>query len=635
MMVSMETYLRRVQRSVQRVMLDPRVRSGGMILAYGGSGFLLSAASLMNFPQPLAMGLICTATGWRALIMSLGAIVGYPTFWGSAGNQGIVWSAAGGLLAMLLGKKEEVKEQPLMVPVIAAFLVAVTGVVFQIFLEDHTPVVISFLRVALTLLTGVLFTQTFRCRDAITDWLVGGVAVLALAQVTPIPYLGLGYIVAGTMAVGSAFPAAALAGLGLDLAQITKIPMTAVMCMAYFVRMIPFDKKWQRYAVPGAAYLAVMAVCGIWDLTPLPGLLLGGCLGAFLPPRPEIVHRRGETGLAQVRLELGAEVLFSTQQLIMEMEPPPIDEAALLEKVRDRACASCSARKACKEQETLTVSLLQNPLDASCRKAGRLIPELRRAQEQMRSLKAERERRRECRAALVQQYRFLGDYLRSLADRLPRRGEQTQIGFRIEVSARSRGKERANGDKCLAFAGPGCRYYVLLCDGMGTGLGAAQEGHTAGTLLRQMLMAGFPAEHSLRTINSLLALRGSAGAVTLDLAEISLDAGTAAIYKWGAAPSWVLYRNGAQKIGTATPPPGISVTETREAVEKLSLRRGEALILLSDGVDGEGVLRRSDLTPDAPPGELAAKILERGCGNGEDDATAAVIRLRPTSLDIS
>ena len=70
-------------------------------------------------------------------------------------------------------------------------------------------------------------------------------------------------------------------------------------------------------------------------------------------------------------------------------------------------------------------------------------------------------------------------------------------------------------------------------------------------------------------------------------------------------------------------------------VEKLSLRRGEVLILLSDGVDGEDALRQFSLTPDAPPGELAAKILERGCQNAEDDATAAVIRLRPASLAIS
>ena len=600
-----------------------------MVLAYGGSGFLLSAASLGNYPQPLAMGLISAATGWRALVMSLGAMAGYPTFWGSAGNQGIVWSAAGGLLALLLGKREETREQPLMLPALAAFLTAVAGLVFQIVLKDDTPVVIYFLRIGLTFLTGVLFTQVSQCRDAITDWLAGGVAVLALAQVAPLPNFGLGYIAAGLMAVYSAFPAAALAGLGLDLAQITQIPMTAVTCLAYFVRMIPFDKRWQHYAAPGAACIAVMAACGIRDLSPLPGLFLGGALAALLPPQPAIPHRRGETGIAQVRLELGAEVLRSTQQILMEMGPPPIDAEALLDKARERACGSCSARRNCPQQESLTLHHLENPLDADCRKQGRLLPELRRAQEQLRNLKADRQRQREYRSALVQQYRFLGDFLRSLADQLPRRGERPRIDFRIEVSARSRGKERANGDKCLAFAGGGCKYYVLLCDGMGTGLGAAQEGHSAAQLLRQMLTAGFPAEHSLRSVNSILALRGSAGAVTLDLAEIRLDTGHALVYKWGAAPSWLLTRGKAEKIGTATPPPGISIENHKETVEKLSLRRGEVLILLSDGVEaGEGQ-RLSDLAPDWPPGELAAKILERVSGTGEDDATAAVIRLIP------
>ena len=603
-----------------------------MVLACGGGGFLLSAASLGNYPQPLAMGVICAASGWRALVMTLGAMAGYPSFWGAAGNQGIVWSAAAGLLALLLGKRQETKDQPLMLPAITAFLTAVTGLVFRVTLRDETPVVIYALRVALTFLVGVLFTQVSRCRDAVTDWLAAGVAVLALAQVSPVLHLNLGCIAAGLMAVYSAFPAAALAGLALDLAQVTKIPMTAVMCLAYFVRMIPFDKKWQHYAAPGAACVAVMAACGIWDMSPLPGLVLGGAAAALLPLRPAITHRRGETGLAQVRLELGAEMLRSQQQILLELEPPPIDTEALLQRARERACGSCSARKTCTAQAGLNVHHLENPLDADCRKQGRLLPELRQAREQLRWLQADRQRQREYRTALVQQYGFLGDFLRNLADQLPRRGERPEIQFRIEVSARSRGKQRANGDKCLAFAGSGCRYYVLLCDGMGTGLGAAQEGQSAGTLLRQMLTAGFPPEHSLRSVNSLLALRGAAGAVTLDLAEIRLDTGHALVYKWGAAPSWLLTRGKAEKIGTATPPPGLSVERPKETVEKLSLRRGEVLILLSDGVEaGEG-LQLSELAPDWPPGELAAKILERGCGAGEDDATAAVIRLTPVNL---
>lgn len=630
MMVSMEAYLRRGQRRVQGWLLSPAVRKAGWVLAYGGGGFLLSGAGLMGQAQPIALGLLCAVTGAPAALVCLGAILGYPFFWGQAGNQGIVWTAAGGVLtAMLAGKEDEL---PLMKPVIAAFFTLVTGVAFRFLLGERTSIPVAVVRMAVAMLTGMLFAQARACRDAITDWLVEGVVVLALAQAAVTPWLNLGYIAAGALAVNAAFPAAALAGLGLDLAGVTPAPMTAALCLAYFLRLAPLPQRWQRYAAPGAACAVVMVVCGAWDPTPLPGLLLGGAAAALLPARPELIHRRGETGLAQVRLELGAEVMATVQSLLLEMGPVPIDREALLEKAVHRSCDSCSARGKCEQREGLTVAVLEHPLDADCRKPGRLIPELRRAQDQMRNLRADRERQGEYRSALIQQYRFLGDFLRSLADMLPRRGEAAQVCFRAEVSARSRGKERANGDKCLAFPGPGCRYFVLLCDGMGTGLGAAQEGETAAGLVRKLLVAGFPADHALRTLNSLLALRGSAGAVTVDLAELRLDTGIAAVYKWGAAPSWVLTRRGAEKIGTATPPPGIRVSQTRETMEKLSLRRGEALILLSDGVDGEDALRRSDLTPDAPPGELAAKILEKGCADAEDDATAAVIRLRPAYL---
>lgn len=630
MLASMETYLRRGRHTCQRLLLRPEIRSGGMILAYGGSGFLLSAASLLSYAQPLAMGLICVMTGWRALVMGLGAVLGYWTFWGGQGAQGMVWAATGTLLALLLGKRQELKEQILIMPAIAAFLTAITGLSFQLLLRDRTPVTIYFLRILLTGGACLLFSRALEKREAVTDWLCGGVAALALAQVQILPFLNLGYLWAGVVSVSSALPAAVLAGVGLDLAQVTGTPMTAVMCLASFLRMIPFENKYLRYAAPGAAGLAVMALGNAWDLWALPGLILGGALGILAPPKLEAPPRRGQTGLAQVRLELGAEVMSTVQQILLQNRVPDVDEAAILQKARERACSGCSARNSCPEQ--LIAQHLENPLDANCRKQGRLIPELRRGQEQLRQLRADHRRRQEYQAALVQQYQFLGAYLRNLADELPRREQEAKVYFQAEVCARSFGKERANGDRCLAFPGSRCRYYVLLCDGMGTGLGAAQEGQSAGVLLRQMLTAGFPAEHALRSVNSILALRDSAGAVTVDLAELYLDTGYACLYKWGAAPSWVLRQTGAEKIGTATPPPGISVTESRETVEKLSLRRGEVLILLSDGVDGEEVLRRQGFTPDMPPGELAETITELGRGAGEDDATTVVIRLRPVSL---
>jgi stage II sporulation protein E len=161
---------------------------------------------------------------------------------------------------------------------------------------------------------------------------------------------------------------------------------------------------------------------------------------------------------------------------------------------------------------------------------------------------------------------------------------------------------------------------------MGTGDGAARAGDSAAGFLRRMLSVGFPAKHALESLNSLLVLRGAGGAVTVDLAEVDLSSGTAVLYKWGASPSWVLKSTGAEKIGTATPPPGLSVTDARETVARLSLRRGEVLILLSDGVEAGETLGRMELTQSAPPGELARILLEAGCRGG-DDATAAVVCL--------
>ena len=632
MMASMEMYLQQGRRQLQRWALDPRIQTGAKLLACGTGGFLLSAASLHNAPQPLVLGLICGTAGWQTLAAVLGSMLGYRVFWGAAGVQGMVWAAAGGLLMLLLGKWKQAQEYPGLTCALAAFLVAAVGLSFQVLWRDDTPLLVYFLRIALAAGAAFLGQRRQLRRDAILEWITGGVAVLALAQVVPLPYLNLGCAAGGMLAVSGAFPGAALAGLGLDLAQVTRIPMTVVLCTAYFLRLIPFSNRWIKYTAPGAACLLTMALCGVWDASPLPGLILGGALGAVLPPRPELIHRRGETGLAQVRLELTAGVLAYTQQLLLETPPTPIDEEAVLRKVRDQACGTCSARNSCREQERLCTGMLHHPLDFACRKTGRVLTELRRGQEQLRTMKADRERQREYRWAVVQQYQFLAEYLRRLADQLPRRGERITAHYRIEISARTRGKERANGDRCLAFSGTGCRYYILLCDGMGTGLGAAQESQTAGDLLRQMLTAGFPADHAFRSINSILALRGQAGAVTLDLAEVRLDTGRVALYKWGAAPSYLLRRQAAEKIGTATPPPGISVAEAREAVLRLSLRRGEVLILASDGVQAGEALRRMELTPDAPPGELAERLLENGCGNGEDDATVAVIRLRPASL---
>ena len=67
-------------------------------------------------------------------------------------------------------------------------------------------------------------------------------------------------------------------------------------------------------------------------------------------------------------------------------------------------------------------------------------------------------------------------------------------------------------------------------------------------------------------------------------------------------------------------------------MERLSLRRGETLVLLSDGVAGEDAMVRAQHMDRLSPGEMAAAILEAGSDGLSDDATAAVVRLKAVTL---
>ena len=634
MMTTIETYVRRGQGNLRKWALDPRARLTAKIAGCFLTGFVLSAASLANIPQPLAMGLVCALSGWRAAAAAVGGAAGYLTFWGQAGYQGLCWLGLALGVALILGKRRILDESPFLMTAIAGLIVSASGLAFQIWTADATTVPQDLLRILLGAGTAKLFELVRERRDRAADWLALGCAVLALSQIAPFGF-SLGYVAAGAVAVGGALPAAALAGLALDLAQLTRVSMTAALTLAALLRLAPVGKERFVCTYPGVMYLLVMGLSGNRELLPFFALTVGGVLPALLPESPVPVRRRGETGLLQVRLELMAGVLSETQQLLLESPGIPIDEEALLLRTRERACGSCPNRKTCRERlEPLPNALLHSPLvevsslSVACKKPGRMILELRRTQEQYRALRADRQRQSEYRTAVIQQYQFLSDYLRQQSDLLCSREARLRQRYTPEAAVCAAGKESANGDRCAAFMGTGCRYYLALCDGMGTGLGAAQEGQSAISLLRRMMSAGFPAEYAVRSINSLLVLRGRAGAVTVDLAEIHLDSSRVILYKWGAAPSWLLRGGGAEKIGTVTPPPGLSISEGRETVERLSLRRGEVLVLASDGVEVETALRRVRGLCALPPGEMAAKLLEFGGQEREDDATVAAVRLR-------
>ena len=633
-MISIDAYVRRGRHTLRRWLLDPRVHTFLRCGGHFAAGFALSAAGLGQGMLPLALSLVCACNGWLAVLAGLGGVAGYRVFWG-AEQQPMLWLAAGLCVALLLGSRSISRQTPLLLPAVAGLIVAASGVLFQTLGAEDTPIALYLIRVGLAGGATWLFSQVRKGRNPVLEWLTAGLAVLALVQIVPVRWFSLGFFAAGILAVTGAFPAAAIAGLALDLAGVTPVPMTAVMVLAYLFRLLPKSLGWAGRFAPGATYLIVMWLYGVWDVLPLPALVTGSIAGGFLPLPGKLPHRRGETGAAQVRLELASGVLAQTQQLLIEAPEVPVDEDALVSRAAERACGSCPNRKECKDSQRIGMLpglLLHKPLLQTdelpivCRKSGRFLAELHRSQEQLRSIRADRQRQKEYRAAVIQQYQFLSSFLQDLSDKLSRRTEPAAV-YAVQVAVYGNRPEEENGDRCLRFAGTEGKYYVLLCDGMGTGLGAVQEGRSAGVMLRRLLCAGYPAEYALRSINSICALRDRAGAVTMDLAEIRLDSGKVSLYKWGAVPSYLISSVGVEKIGTAGPPPGLSVTDYQERTEKLTLRKGQLLVMVSDGVSEETALQCCADGIGLTPGEVAVTILTAEQTTGQDDATVVTISL--------
>lgn len=202
------------------------------------------------------------------------------------------------------------------------------------------------------------------------------------------------------------------------------------------------------------------------------------------------------------------------------------------------------------------------------------------------------------------------------------------------VAARKKDGQTVSGDTGAWFKLDDGSLYVLLCDGMGSGPEASEDSTLAVRLLEQFLRAGVAPETALRTLNSALALRGEerAGFTTIDLLRVDLFTGEAAVYKYGAAPTYVRKGETVSRITGSALPAGLSAGEGGAPdVIALKLEAGDLVLLVSDGVTGGGDdiwLRQAmgAFRGDSPK-DLACALIDAGDERdvGVDDRTALVL----------
>ena len=163
---------------------------------------------------------------------------------------------------------------------------------------------------------------------------------------------------------------------------------------------------------------------------------------------------------------------------------------------------------------------------------------------------------------------------------------------------------------------------------MGTGEEARAEALATSALIQELIEAGVDAHDALQTLNGLYILRDGGGFAAIDLLQVSLVSAEGFLHKWGAAPSFLKFGRVVQKLGSALPPPGLGVGQGyKPECIRISLQRGEALVLTSDGVDPDMTERFLQSSGELNVRELASGVVGSSDTAAPDDRTAAVLRL--------
>ena len=204
------------------------------------------------------------------------------------------------------------------------------------------------------------------------------------------------------------------------------------------------------------------------------------------------------------------------------------------------------------------------------------------------------------------------------------------------VAALGRDGMPVSGDSGAWFKDDAGRLYLLLCDGMGSGLAARQDSDGALRLLEKFLRAGMAPRSALKTVGEALALRGEAegGFTTVDLMQIDLFTGRGAVFKLGAAPTYLRRGDQVERLsGSALPAGLVPQPEGEPDVFPLELQAGDCVVMVSDGITAgqeDGWLRQALEEFDGlSPQELAGRLLadSRDKAGGGDDRTVIVVKI--------
>ena len=419
--------------------------------------------------------------------------------------------------------------------------------------------------------------------------------------------------------------AALAGGIGGSLAFLTFGPALrccGILVLVYTVLSAFRDTKWfkQSWFRPAVAAGGTLAVELAYALqvglsgasllrtaacTALSGVLCHYCT---LLLRETVLPRRKapSDGLRQ-RMRLSAEALRALGETLAPAAAPKKEEnpAVVFDRAAEVVCRGCALRDVCWNKEYVstfnafndaTPLMLERgraePSDFAVHFASRCIhfPQLISAintevtalllrRQYRRQLDRERERSRG-------QYTQLGELVaQAMAAEAAPAATGKELCHQVALGAEPKEGQRMCGDSLTWFR-TGGTLYAILSDGMGSGREAQRESQMTLRLLEQFLQAGIAPETALRTMNAALNLRSDeqGSFTTIDLLAADLTNRQAALYKYGAAPTYIKKHGTVRRLAGASLPAGLQEAGAEPQAIRFPLEENSFLLMISDGV---------------------------------------------------
>lgn len=204
--------------------------------------------------------------------------------------------------------------------------------------------------------------------------------------------------------------------------------------------------------------------------------------------------------------------------------------------------------------------------------------------------------------------------------------ERTALSAKIGAFQLPKGQNNVCGDCYDTFTDASGALYVILSDGMGTGSRARVDSAMACSVLSKLLKGGISLPAALETVNNVLMIKSADESfATLDICRLDLNSGECAVYKAGAATTYIKSSDKLVRATLSSPPAGLGGKLTVPA-QKFTVGAGDVIVMTTDGAVLDEQWLSRELSQRIEPCELSERIAKaaRSAENGRDDDISVI-----------